>query len=953
MNRSLAKAVRYAALPGIIPRVLELRLNTRYLAYLMALIFSIVRLLPPTHPYVSVVNMGRFGLRQVLGAASHNLKGGFRNIDQYIIFGGFLLGIVLLVLQFVLLFAAIAIHGANAAGYLSDFGSLFHTPHPASDVAFMMLDSVFQIPGFFNSMLGPPTDNDITFFARGLHQLFAFYSRGMLLVAVLIIMYYFFVVIVETAQTGDPFGERFDSIYVPIRLILALVLLVPTYHGLNSGQYLTLQVAKWGSSMATNAWLIHNNVILNNPYGVGTNNPLGFTTQEMVVYPKIEDIGSIVTFYQLASACRAAYKYQYSDIGDSNNPKDIQAYFVKPASSIGPSDSQPVASQSFSTMMTFFQGASFKIVFGEKNPTFYTKYDGNVKPYCGSMTLQIDAVDYDGARDLYETYYDYVLTLLWDDPDIIAYGDRTALIYFKERGGANGACGITPSRDWASPCAMSGSTCKCEQAGSGFNNDLKIDYQALFEVTMDSAITTVRASSPDQLKITNTILDLGWGGAGVWFNRLAEYNGAMVTAALKVPQPSAFPAVMEWVMRQKIKNQPGTISSDRFSPNLKEGDTVDDFWQQASLDVPAVDMGIAKFLDQTYRQLNAGDLTQDASTRLGKNPLVNVINSLFGLTGLYEMKRNVDVNPISRLAALGKGLIEKSITYLGGGLVMTGVGGIMGAFDKNFSQGLSALTGVVTGIGFSALTVGIVFFYIVPMMPFLYFFFALCRWVKGIFEAMVGVPLWALAHLKIDGEGIPAQAASNGYYLLLEIMIRPILTLFGLIVGFAIFTALVSGLDTIFSLVVSNVGGYNPYEADGVTLDASMVEAARSAVDEFVYTVFYCIIIYLIGTASFKLIDQLPNSILRFTGAGVASFGDQTPNLTNEMVGKIALGGTDKVGKIYEAGQQGVGAAGNLVGNVLKSMKDQGTGGKPGAARQEIDNIKKEATAAKMDNDSN
>ena len=62
-------------------------------------------------------------------------------------------------------------------------------------------------------------------------------------------------------------------------------------------------------------------------------------------------------------------------------------------------------------------------------------------------------------------------------------------------------------------------------------------------------------------------------------------------------------------------------------------------------------------------------------------------------------------------------------------------------------------------------------FYIIPFMPFIYFFFAVGTWVKAIFEAMVGVPLWALAHIRIDGQGLPGDAAMNGYYLLLEIFV--------------------------------------------------------------------------------------------------------------------------------------------------------------------------------------
>ena len=54
-------------------------------------------------------------------------------------------------------------------------------------------------------------------------------------------------------------------------------------------------------------------------------------------------------------------------------------------------------------------------------------------------------------------------------------------------------------------------------------------------------------------------------------------------------------------------------------------------------------------------------------------------------------------------------------------------------------------------------------------MPFIYFFFALAGWIKSIFEAVVAMPLRALAHLRIDGEGLPGPGATNGYFLLLEI----------------------------------------------------------------------------------------------------------------------------------------------------------------------------------------
>ena len=66
----------------------------------------------------------------------------------------------------------------------------------------------------------------------------------------------------------------------------------------------------------------------------------------------------------------------------------------------------------------------------------------------------------------------------------------------------------------------------------------------------------------------------------------------------------------------------------------------------------------------------------------------------------------------------------------------------------------------------AGIIMGFVLYYILPFMPFIYFFFAVGSWVKAIFEAMVGVPLWALAHLKIQGEGLPTQSALTGYLLI-------------------------------------------------------------------------------------------------------------------------------------------------------------------------------------------
>ena len=169
--------------------------------------------------------------------------------------------------------------------------------------------------------------------------------------------------------------------------------------------------------------------------------------------------------------------------------------------------------------------------------------------------------------------------------------------------------------------------------------------------------------------------------------------------------------------------------------------------------------------------------------------------------------------------------------------------------------------------------------------------FAVSGWVKSIFEAVVAVPLWALAHIRIDGEGIPGQDAANGYFLLLEIFLRPILILFGLIASISIFGALVGTLNNIFDLVVPNVTGFSTAAENSAAKAASKiptaVESYRGAIDQFFFTAMYAIICYIMGLSCFKLIDLIPNNILRWIGSTVATFqenaGDPAGQLTNNV----------------------------------------------------------------------
>lgn len=312
----------------------------------------------------------------------------------------------------------------------------------------------------------------------------------------------------------------------------------------------------------------------------------------------------------------------------------------------------------------------------------------------------------------------------------------------------------------------------------------------------------------------------------------------------------------------------------------------------------AVSKQKADALWQAFNYWQSGGATASAHTQATGNVFMDTINGLFGTDGLYSMRRNRDVHPLAQLVGVGKSLIHSAIRNLGVSVEITAANNITGKSEA-FAGAAGAYIGFSLSITMIALTIGFILFYIVPFLPFIYFFFAVGGWVKGIFEAMVGVPLWALAHIRIDGEGLFGPSAGNGYYLIFEIFIRPILIIFGLLASVLTFSALVSVLNDTWDIVTSNLAGFDvkTEEIGEITTSVghqetanALVEFFRGPVDEFFFTVIYTVIVYMMAMSSFKLIDLIPNNILRWMGQSVSTFNDEREDAAKSMMGTAAVG---------------------------------------------------------------
>lgn len=923
-------------LPGIIPRAKELGgSGFGYLAFLFALAYQAVRLLPAHHPYTKSDNIGNFGIRQVVTAAANNLEFKRGNIDQIIVFFAIIAGVILLALQFILFIGMLFSSEAFASGAGdAPFKSIFVTEHPQTDIAFLLLDYTFGIPEFFgsNALLDGPTP-----FHLALHALFQFYNMAILLVAVFIFLYYVIVVVIETAQTGVPFGRRFAKIYAPLRLITAVGLLVPlptpgaggssgggsSGSHFNAAQYITLYAAKLGSSFATNGWILYNREL---------HNPMGVENSSLVARANPPNINGLLHFTAVYHACREIYKIHAGKelLSESDDTIEIKPYILVDG------NAEEFLTYDYSKAKNYFKNSNVEVILGEKDARHAT-YGGNVYPYCGKMTISLsnenpsfytgngdDRTNSDtkkgGIRHVEIAYYQLLQRLLKTDNKFAYLGERAAHFY-------------APGQFVHDPCYWDESdklddTDTCHTSWFPPISKLQEEFdniQISLDVSIDLAYKDLQNNV--DLKLTEELEKRGWGGAGIWYNNIAQVNGSLTAAIYAMPEVRQYPDVIGNVISQKQSEDTAMATSCRtFEPNLSDGRPVNQ---------PEADKEILAAMNDLYQHLSCEKAEQNEqggiTTGMTGNAVLDAIGAIFGINGLFELKANSKadeatgmpiVHPMASLSAIGKSLVENAIRNIGTSIVFTAFGGLASGLSGAIGGALNTLSGMFVSIATIGLTAGFVLYYILPFLPFLYFFFAVGSWVKSIFEAMVGVPLWALAHLKIDGEGFSGRAASQGYFLLLEIFIRPIATVFGLIGGMAVFGAMVAVLNSVFDLVVTNITGDLGGDSSDPAYDNAMEMFQRGVIDKFFFTIMYAILVYMMATSCFKMIDTIPKAVTRWLGSNVSTFNDNTSDPTQNLTTYTSLAGSQFISPIVGGINKGVGGVTGLAGALLAPKKD-------------------------------
>jgi conjugal transfer/type IV secretion protein DotA/TraY len=189
--------------------------------------------------------------------------------------------------------------------------------------------------------------------------------------------------------------------------------------------------------------------------------------------------------------------------------------------------------------------------------------------------------------------------------------------------------------------------------------------------------------------------------------------------------------------------------------------------------------------------------------------------------------------------------------------------------------------------------------YVLPLMPFIFWVMAVTGYFLLVIEAVIAVNLWALAHMRMDGDGISGEAGRNGWLMLLSLMMTPVLMVFGFLVGMGIFRVTSALLDIGINQAFSGLGGNLWVQLIGMMVYAILIVTMYIALLE----------------RSFSLVSEFPGRVLRWMNADA--------RLTNGEEGNAKMAAGAAMLKVYSlSGGAGTGAA--AVGSGAKRVSGLG-----------------------------
>ncbi len=881
-------------------------------------------LVPDTHPaqFYGETGMPKQGFRSLMGIAWFNLRTRQASPFQWSMFGGVVLMVVTLVAAVgsflgrvflgigevaqAQIFTAIsnpndpygagvgvtAIEGGTSTitGAAGLFDLRVENNHISTDYALMILDKILR-----QAAANTPNGGALQNALGGLMEI---YNTGVLLVACLVIGWMVVSVIIDTAKTGTIGGGRHNMAWTPIRVIFAIGIMFPLGSaGFSSGQYMVMKLAEYGSNFGARGWnayvtgVIANQTLLA-PFAANNATTLVSGISKVMVC----QVAFNTYVMQSTGALDADYVIERQQTATATSPDVINAYSNKAGGNIcgtikytvnttsdddkaviAYDDTTPVTAMSASTPMSSPDNVYKNVGLSTAITTFRDTMRGAV-----STTLT-----------------DTQPGLATDGGAVISAARKFACDFVARRynDGANNT-GVNPVSQIPN----------CDAATKAAATDPDLGAQQGMLTALVGAIQNAYATGGQPALsgyVTGSMITemtkRGWAGMGMWYQDIANLNSVLAQA--REPTATVEPGTA-WstgvggggfvgCSGAESSGEPCKISGLEDKVMTIMGDY--DRWWQATV-VP----GTAGKVEAPGTNMNedvnpspggiTSILSSAASSAGGDNNIIYVIARM-----IFPRSNNSFIFNAVDLAATGTYPLAQ-ISDTGHAVLATGLGiwGSIGLLQTlstieglGFSAGVgfaaSAFVNAIGSVGSAMVLTGIMIAFYLPVLPFLRVAFSVLNWAITVFEAVVMLPMAALAHLDTTGKGfVPHGAARNAWIMWLHILLRPMFVVIGFVAGMVLFNTFAVFFHTSFS--------------QGATAVMSSGNYVYAVIAKLAFSVIYLNTIYTAANTCFKIMDLLPDAMMKWMGGGVqrdvsADVGhhhDAMVNASSMVVSQIA-----------------------------------------------------------------
>lgn len=686
---------------------------------------------------------------------------------------------------------------------------------------------------FLNEIFGPlfPSVNGGGVKATVFSSVVGYFNIAMLTIGGILFLYNVTAGVLQTAHEGEILGKRWNSLWAPIRVILAVGLLMPVP---NLGGYNTIQagiayVVRGSTVLASTIWTQAATLIVDGDLPVAG----GIATFPVDIVKDAWGMASCIALanYQI-SAAGGSQLVQMSEVPDGLR--------VTLMTSIGESRARGICG----ALRT------------PEVPAYIEKLDPSVRE---------------------ETAKQFAMTHHTALSSLVAAMTKPAGEVLKaslERSGTY------PDISGAIGSAMAASSKSLQEGideiikdvvGADSNSGRARDQLKKF-ISGGENCQPGRAPSEG----SEQCYAQGWIGAGSWYMMTARLNNELLSLTAAKPEVMVSPRYVASATGIAIDgnvNSRGMLSwasGNNLPLNVEEAGRISldmqDQFDNATVSLAALGVPLTPAIVEAARPGESSLLDQIFSglgDELGRRMTNEVVNFLG--------PNNWGNDPIIGLTHMGNIMMTAAILLtaaVAGAAIIPVAGGAAIAVAPILGPLIVAL-----GTGGASLS------FILPMMPFLFWNLAVTGYFLLVVEAVIAANLWAVAHLKMDGEGIAGDSARQGYLLLLSLLMTPVLMIFGFIVGMAIFRVTTGLLNMGFYYALTGLSGN------------LLVWLIGMAVMTFLMVLSYIVLI----ERSFSLVSEFPNRVLRWIG-GSSQVANGEDRIRMAAVGAAASSGSGLAG---------------------------------------------------------